>query len=173
MFGKPKKPHMTSIKWLLMRRIRQETCTTILATRNPNFDQAFFDALDSKRLDYDKHFWKLALVQLTLAGLLALSLLTIDEINFSFLGISGKSLNKLREFLLFGHALTIAYAIILQQYIHKLEDFLVAFATRKFSKDDPDNEELKIFLFRYMNPFETFNIGFLPLSAAPHSNSSV
>ena len=161
-FWKFDRSTLTATKWLMMRRIRQEACREVLTTNNALLDHNFFDALENKRLEYDKQFWKLAIVQLTITGLLALSLFTIEYINFSIFGVSGRALSKFREFLLFAHALTVGYAIILQQYIHKLEDFLVSYAASKFDKNEEDNDALKIFLFRYIGPIEAFNIGFLP-----------
>lgn len=145
-----------------MRRVRQDACIDVLSKNQCPLDQAFFDALDSKRLEYDKQFWKVALAQITITGFLGLSLLSIDDVNFSIFGFSGKELSKVREFLLFCHALMIAYAIILQQYIQKLEDFLVAYGRRRFDSINPDNDELKIYLFRYLSPIEAFNVTFLP-----------
>lgn len=162
MFWKRLKPKLTTTKWLPIRRIRQDACIEVLSHNTGVLNQGFFNALDQKRFEYDKLFWKVALAQITITTFLLLSLLSIDDVSLTIFGLSAKAVSKVREFLLFCHAFTIAYAIILQQYINKLEDFLVAHARHRFGNVEEDNDELKIYLLRYLSPIEAFNLIFLP-----------
>jgi hypothetical protein len=151
-----------SRKWLTMRQIRQQACIDVFQTNNARFDKAYFDSLDKKRVEYDRQFWKVGITQITIAGFLLLSLLDLKGLHFSILGITADAIGNAREFLLFCHALTIGIAIVLQQYIHKLEDFLVAHSRNEFGDETSDNDELKIYVLQFLSPIEAFNINFLP-----------
>lgn len=162
MFWKRRMPKLTTTKWLSIRRIRQDACIEVLSRNTGVLDQSFFDALDIKRSEYDKLFWKVGITQITITAFLMLSLLSIEDVSFTIFGFSATALSKFREFLLFCHALTIGYAIVLQQYIFKLEDFLVAHARSRFKNVEEDDDEMKIYLLRYLSPIEAFHLIFLP-----------
>lgn len=162
MFRKRSKPKFVSLKWLRSRTIRQDACIEVLAAGSKQLDQNFFDALNEKRSEYDKQFWKVAVLQLTVTSFLMLSLIDLKGISFSIFGLSAGALANAREFLLFCHAMTIGFGVVIQQHVHKLEDVLVAHARQVIGDNKPDNEELKIYLLRYLSPIETFNLIFLP-----------
>jgi hypothetical protein len=156
------KPKFVTNKWLSSRTIRQDTCIEVLKTGSKHLDEYFFDDLNGKRIEYDKQFWRVMIIQLTITGFLMLSLLDLHGIHFSIFGFSADALKSAREFLLFCHALCIGFLTVLQQHIQKLEDFLVAFARQTVGDKEPDNEELKIYTMKFLNPVETFNLVFLP-----------
>jgi hypothetical protein len=156
------KQNFVARKWLSSRTIRQETCIELLKAGSKHLDEYFFDDLNKSRMGYDKQLWKILITQLTITGFLMLSLLDLNSIHFSIFGFSADALKSAREFLLLCHALCIGFATVLQQHIQKLEDFLVGFARQTVGGDQADNDELKIYVTKFLNPVETFNIIFLP-----------
>ncbi len=118
--------------------------------------------MNEKRVEYDKQFWRVAILQLTITGFLLLSLVNLKGVSFSIFGLSAEALANTREFLLFVHALTVGFGVVLLQHVHKLEDILVVHGRHTVGDGKPDNEELKIYLLRYLSAIETFNLIFLP-----------
>jgi hypothetical protein len=108
-----------SRKWQSARTIRQEACLDVLKGGSDQLDSSFFIALDGRRVELDKQFWKAGIIQITITGFLMLSLLDLKETHFSIFGISFDAISNAREFLLFCHALTIGFMIVLQQNIQK------------------------------------------------------
>lgn len=156
------KAKLVAKRWLSARLIRQQACIEVLQAGSKHLDENFFESLDTKRAACDQQFWKASVVQLTITGFLFLSFLDLKGVHFSIFGVSADALANAREFLLFCHALTVIFTIVLQQYISKLEDFLVAYARYHIGSDKPDDDELKIFMMRFISPIEAFNVMFLP-----------
>jgi hypothetical protein len=153
----PSQPSLTSVKWLSSRTIRQEYFTDQFENNPEVFDKEFASTVDRKREEAEKQFWKVALVQITITGLMLLALVKAT-VNFSILGISASDAYKLRDFLLFCQAAVVSWSIVLQQYHHKLEDILAAWVKHN---TQPDEARLPM-LLRYFGPLETFNINILP-----------
>jgi hypothetical protein len=153
-----KLPRLTATVWLSARKVRQQLYPDLLQSGVGHlFDYAYMEAVDRKRDEYDKIFWKTALSQFTIVALLGLSLLSL-EVNFSLFGLSSSAIFKFREFLLLAHALIMSYEIVLQQYIHKLEDLLIAYAKQRC----PQEDVTLTYALRFLSPIETFNVGYLP-----------
>jgi hypothetical protein len=156
-------PKMATTKWLSARQIRQEACLDLLSHDDKILDEHFFEAPNQKRADYDKQLCRTNLVQIIIVGILMVSILHIDDVSITIFGFSIKALSKVREFILFCYTLALVYAVILQQHVHKLEDFLVGYS--RHHADSPhveDNDTLKIFVMRFLTPFDTLNLAFLP-----------
>ena len=156
-FRRPWQPSFTSVKWLSSRTIRQEYFTDQFENNPTLFDEEFASTVDKKREEAEKQFWKVALIQITITGLMLLALVKAT-VTFSILGISASDAYKLRDFLLFCQAAVVSWSIVLQQYHHKLEDVLAAWVKHN---TQPDEGRLPM-LLRYFGPIETFNINVLP-----------
>jgi hypothetical protein len=150
-------PSFTSIKWLSSRHIRQQYFEDQFRNNPSLFDKIFADVIDKKREEAEKQFLKVALIQITITGFMLLALMKAS-ISFSILGILSADAYKLRGFLLFCHAATVSWSIVLQQHHHKLEDILVAWV----KLNTPTQEALPPMSLRFLGPIETFNVNVLP-----------
>ena len=72
---RPSPPSFTSVKWLSSRRIRQQYFTVQFEANLSLFDEAFANAIDQKREEAEKQFFKVALIQITLTGFMLLALM--------------------------------------------------------------------------------------------------
>jgi hypothetical protein len=152
-----RKPSFTSVRWLSSRRIRQQYFEDQIREDEGLFDQSYIAAIDQKRTEAEKQFFNIALTQMTLTGFLLLAFVKTTA-SISIFGISSTEVYKFRDFLLFCHAITVVWSIIIQQYHHKLEDLIVAWVKLKAA-----SEEAAIPMFlRYLGPLEVFNINVLP-----------
>jgi hypothetical protein len=154
---RPSDPSFTSVKWLSSRHIRQQYFADQFESNPSLFDEAYANAIDQKREEAEKQFWKVALIQITITGFMLLALMKAS-VAFSIFGISSAEAYKLRDFLLFCQAAIVSWSIVLQQYHHKLEDIIVAWVRRSTQSE----EALPPILLRYVGPIEAFNINVLP-----------
>ncbi|MBB5053058.1 hypothetical protein HNQ36_003049 [Afipia massiliensis] len=152
-----KQVSLTSIKRLSSRKIRQDYFADQMKKDPSLSSDDAIETFDKKRSEAEGAFLKLMIVQLTVTGFLGLALLKTDA-SFSIFGVSSTDAYKLRDFLLFCHAIIVTMSVVLQQHHHKLEDYLVAGIV---SAGKP-TEVYPMLMLKYFGPLETFNINVLP-----------